>query len=240
MKKLKETCWNPETKTQLIKWKDSVISERRRLVQILLNSRKHYLLSEIELEKRNKLFFDHYSRTKYEVCPKWLAHKTEDEFVIIGIPFKHPEKELWRSILIPNKFAKWSLYEDPEMPIVEWVHLIEAINQLGSYIIEEKKVLFKVAKFVWLENWSLTKSLMKSEKHWSVEIYWIENMKLPWWTTIWKYRITIYKWKEIIWGWIFLFSIEDYKEDMVKWDLNSWIEYKINRAKAFLNSKNWD
>jgi len=212
-------------------------SKQKELIQILLDSRKHHLLTDEELKSWNKLFFDHYSRTRYELCPKWYAHKTKDDFVIIWKVFKHPEKEIWRAILIPNKFAQDSLYEDPQMPIVEWVHLIEAINQLWSYIIEEQNLLFKVAKFVWLEKFSLTKSIMKSEKHCSVEIYNIESIKIPWWNTIWRYSVAIYKGEKIVWWGSFLFSIENYDEAMVEKDLSSNDEYKIRRAQMFIDSK---
>jgi len=211
----------------------TILKNNRDLVRLLLDSRKHHFLDENELQQWNKIFLDHFSQTRHNVCPISLAHKTNESYVVIWIPLKHLTKSIWRAILIPNKYAEWSLFEDPETPIVEWVHLIEAANQLGSVIIEEMSILFKVAKFVGLQNRFLTKSLMKSEKHWSIEISNIQVSNLPWKTILGSYRITIYKNNEIIWWWDFIFSIEEYNEDMVAKDLRSNNEYKIKRAEKF-------
>lgn len=76
------------------------------LIKVLLTNRNHPFMDEGELTQRNKDFFDYYSQQKLILCPKELAHKTDDANVIITIPLKHKHIELRRAMIIPDKYAK--------------------------------------------------------------------------------------------------------------------------------------
>ncbi len=195
---------------------------------------KHYCLNESELKNWNKLFYDHLSRTGYGQADKELVHKTKDRNVIIGNPLKHSEREIYRSILLRDKYDLNSIFEDPLMPIIEGVHYVECLAQLGSYAIEKRGILFEVMYWTGCEKFLIKKTVLKQEKHSSVELgYGIEKRIKK--VIIGKAHTLIYQDKNIIGGGFMNYAIKLYSQECVEKDLNSSVEYKINRAKRFLN-----
>ncbi len=196
----------------------------------------HPILNGEQLEEWNKLFYDHLSLGGYTPANKELVHKTKNKNVVIGTPLKHPDQEIYRGIVLRDKYDITSIFEDPPMPIIEGVHYVECLAQLGSYVIEKRGILFEVMYWTGCEKFHIKEAVLKQEKHSSVELGYgnekrIKNM------IIGKSHALIYQDRKIIGGGFMNYAIKLYSQECVEKDLSSGVEYKVLRAKRFLGKQ---
>ncbi|MDD2694207.1 MAG: AfsA-related hotdog domain-containing protein [Candidatus Gracilibacteria bacterium] len=187
----------------------------------------------------DRSFLDHHSRTHGTSLEPVRVHKTRPENVIIGIPFRQGNN--WRVMLNTNKSGE-NLYEDPPLPIIEGTYLIEACNQLGSYVLDEFMPLFKVCKLLGMEKFMLSKSILKGQKKISLELGNIEyETKMG--MTLGRYRVLIINGTEVIGCITYNFSIQDYTRADYETDITRRNEgginlYQLERIKKYEELKN--